>query len=97
VEKIIAGYCSASRVEQRRAEAKKESIGAAAAGVNWLLEEDESFLVKKKIQRVGSKCRETACYLDEQRTGGERRVVAACWCFAWISPPTTGSCRNRRR
>jgi hypothetical protein len=36
--------------------------------------------VKKKIQRVGSKCRETACYLDEQRTGGERRVVAACWC-----------------
>jgi hypothetical protein len=36
--------------------------------------------VKKKIQREGSKCRETACCLDEQRTGGERRVVAACWC-----------------
>jgi hypothetical protein len=72
-------------VEQRRAEAKKESIGAAAAGVNWLLEEDESLLVKKKIQRVGSKCRETACYLDEQRTGGERRSLAgrrrssSCW------------------
>jgi hypothetical protein len=43
VEKIIAGYCSTSRVEQRRAEAKKESIGAAAAGVDWLLEQDESF------------------------------------------------------
>jgi hypothetical protein len=38
VEKIIAGYCSASRVEQRRAEVKKESIGAAAVGVDWLLE-----------------------------------------------------------
>jgi hypothetical protein len=22
----------------------------------------------------------TACCLDEQRTVGERRVVAACWC-----------------
>jgi hypothetical protein len=43
VEKIIAGYYSASRVERRRAEAKKESIGAAAAGVDWLLEKDESF------------------------------------------------------
>jgi hypothetical protein len=38
VEKIIAGYCSASRVEQRRAEERKERIGAAAAGVDWLLE-----------------------------------------------------------
>jgi hypothetical protein len=31
--------------------------------------------VKKEIQREGSKCRETTCCLDEQRTGGERRVV----------------------
>jgi hypothetical protein len=37
VEKIIAGYYSASRVEQRSAEAKKESIGAATTGVDWLL------------------------------------------------------------
>jgi hypothetical protein len=38
MEKIIAGYCTASRVEERRAEGKKERIGAAAAGVDWLLE-----------------------------------------------------------
>jgi hypothetical protein len=53
--------------------------------------------VKKKIQREGSKCIETACYLDEQRTGGERRVVAACRCTLldwWLLSYFSGRRKN---
>jgi hypothetical protein len=38
VEKIIASYCSACSGGRKRAEGKKERIGAATAGVDWLLE-----------------------------------------------------------